>query len=131
MSFESNHSHIDEVSNIKDSVEYQNSLNDRVKRVQESMKYSLRLIKANDVLNILELDDKQEDMFRQTLLRQSDKTLDVLVTQPKAEIQKYILNFQKSENSKKENLATHTEQKETKKQNEANERIETKLSKIK
>lgn len=46
-----------------------------IQEIEESVKYSNKLIKINNVLNVLDFPDNKEESFRKTLEKQDDKTL--------------------------------------------------------
>lgn len=148
MPIESMWQHFDEWPRLQDSPEYQKKLEQRVKQVEESEKYSLTLRKANDVLHVLNLTDKQDDILRKTLLKLDNKTLEELATKSKSEIQNYIFTIKRDEDKREKqeqkteskiqtniNTKTTTINTESKKTNESiketNERINQKISKIK
>jgi len=80
MSLEQMGSQIDEWPNLKDSPEYQKQLNERVNQVENSEKKYKHLIKVNNVLSVLDIEDEQEEIFRQTLDTLDSQTLKDLAT---------------------------------------------------
>lgn len=131
MSLEWVSSHIDGWLNLKDTPEYQKKLDERVKKVEKSIEYSKQLTKPNDILNILDLPDEQEKVFRNTLEKQKPQILKELAKKSKWEIITFVINKQRSETNLKEDYAIKVKIKETKKRWIENEKIDNKLSKIK
>lgn len=93
---------------------------EEVDKVKDEVEYSNKLVKVNNVLNVLDFPDNVEDKFRKVLEKQDDKILIELATKPKDEVLLFLKNIKTTEN-----------QKESLNNNEKSNKIEQKLSKIK
>lgn len=77
--------------------EYKESINrlqatpQEVEQVWKDIEYSNRLIKAHNIMKILDLPDNQDNPVRQILLKQNDNTLDELSKKSKQEIQTFLI----------------------------------------
>ena len=104
---------------------------EEIQNTKSNMEMSKKLRQVNDILQVLDFPDNQEEAFRVILEKQEPKTLQELATKSKKE----ILTFLVLEN-KKEVTKTVTEENikwniiDSKKALE-NQKIQTKLSKIK
>lgn len=84
--------------------EYKESINrlqatpQDVEKVKQQVEYSNRLVKAHNIMKVLDLPDEQDNAIRQILLKQDDNILEELVKKPKREIQTFLI--QANENQK-------------------------------
>jgi len=117
MSFDNISPQMDEQQKLWASIE-------DVKKVQASIDFSQKLVKVNDILQVLDLPYKQEVNFRKTLEKQDNKILKELVQKSKNEILIFLLQAKKKENIWVKII-------ETEKRWRENERIDKKISKIK
>jgi len=130
-------SHLNEWPSIKDTPEYQEHLNQRVKKIEEWEKNYKHLVQVNNVLNVLDMPDEQEQIFRQTLDNLDSQVLKDLTTKTRWEIlgiltsgklqersstlqQNYDL---KSEESNKQNLESEAQNKEYQETDDKYEKI--------
>lgn len=104
----------------KESIVRQQASPQDVEKVWQDIEYSNRLIKAHNVMKVLDLPDEQDNPIRQMLLKQDDNTLDELAKKSKQGIQAFILN---ERNQKIDTINNETDQE--------NKTIDQKLSKIK
>jgi len=95
---------------------------EEVNKVKEDVEYSNKLIKINNVLNILDFPDNIEDKFRKVLEKQDDNTLIELATKQKPEILSFLKNQKLNENT--------LNKKETTIENQKNELKISKLQSI-
>lgn len=105
-----------------------------IQKIEESVKYSNKLIKVNNVLNVLDFPDNKEESFRKILEKQDNETLKELSWKSKNEILKFLIIKKKTE--KQENNSSMVQNNELKeqeiqKQTKETELIDSKLTKIK
>lgn len=65
---------------------------EEINKVKDEIEYSNKLIKVNNVLNVLNFPDSIEEKFRSVLERQDDSTLIELALKQKPEILSFIKN---------------------------------------
>lgn len=119
MSLEQMGSHIDEWPRLQDSPEYQKKLNERVKKVEQDENKYKHLVKVNDVLSVLDVEDEQEEIFRKTLDTLDSETLKSLATKTRWE----ILVILSSQESNKQNIETEIQNKEIQANDEKYQKI--------
>lgn len=77
--------------------EYKESINrlqatpQEVEKVKQQIEYSNRLLKAHNVMKVLDLPDEQDNPIRQILLKQDDNTLVELSKKSQQEIQSFLI----------------------------------------
>lgn len=71
---------------------------EEINKVKDDVEYSNKLIKVNNVLNVLDFPDNIEEKFRITLEKQDDNTLLELATKQKDEILSFLKNERLSKN---------------------------------
>lgn len=77
--------------------EYKESINrlqatpQEVEKVKQQIEYSNRLVKAHNVMKVLDLPDEQDNPIRQILLKQDDNTLVELSKKSQQEIQSFLI----------------------------------------
>lgn len=77
--------------------EYKESINrlqatpQEVEKVKKQLEYSNRLVKAHNVMKVLDLPDNQDNPIRQILLKQDDNTLVELSKKSQREIQSFLI----------------------------------------
>ncbi len=108
----------------KESIARQQASPQDVEKVWKDIEYSNRLIKAHNVMKVLDLPDEQDNPIRQMLLKQDDNTLEELAKKSKQEIQTFLLQA-------KESSTMSVKATESQKQNSKMQSIDQKLSKIK
>ncbi len=78
--------------------EYKESINkpqaspQEIEKVKQQIEYSNRLVKAHNVMKVLDLPDEQDNPIRQILLKQDDNTLEKLAKKSQGEIQLFLLD---------------------------------------
>jgi len=72
---------------------------EEVSKVKDEVEYSNKLIKVNNVLDVLDFPDNIEEKFRGVLEKQDDKTLIELASKQKTEILSFIKNQELNINS--------------------------------
>lgn len=111
----------DEVPKLKEASK------EDIKKVEESIKYSNKLTKVNNVLAVLDFPDNKEESFRKILEKQDNEKLIDLATKSKTDILTFLVNIKKNE---KISNIQKLEDKEKIKENKI-EKIDYKISKIK
>lgn len=133
MSLENSAAHIEHQEQVKMKV----ASPEEIAKVEESIEYSNKLVRANDVLKVLDFPDNQEEGYRRLLLTKDDATLDALAKKSKEEILVFLVQEKKNELlssvttqqvEKKKTVQTETQ--ESEKQNIKAARIERKIVKI-
>ena len=123
-------SNVDDSPKLEKTPEEIQQLNDREKVVKKEQKYALTLTKANDVLNKVNLPDKEEDFLRKILVKQDNKTLENLAKKSEDEILTFCFDEQ-TRNTKKVTVEeTHKQNTEQLEKAEKTEKINSKISKI-
>ena len=115
----------------KESIARQQASPQDVEKVWQDIEYSNRLIKAHNIMKVLDLPDEQDNPVRQMLLKQDDNTLEELAKQSKQEIQislmqiseKKTIELEQTESQKQDVVSSDIKQE--------NKTIDQKLSKIK
>lgn len=109
-----------------------------IQKIEESVKYSNKLIKVNNVLNVLDFPDNKEESFRKVLEQQDSRKLKELAWKSKKEILTFLVKQQSIKTDFKESNAVQTEQTENKKQtiekefqSKETQLIDSKITKIK
>jgi len=95
-----------------------------VDKVKQQIEYSNRLVKAHNVMKVLDLPDEQDNPIRQILLKQDNNTLEKLAKNSKWEIQTFLIE-------KREAKTINVEQEEALNQNVESKSAEEKLEKLK
>ena len=111
----------DEVPKLKEASK------EDIQKVEESIKYSNKLTKVNNVLAVLDFPDNKEESFRKVLEEQDNEKLIELASKSKTEILTFLINERKNEKTVN---TQKIEQKENIKSNKI-EKIDSKISKIK
>lgn len=106
-------------------------LDEEIQKTKSNMEMSKKFRQVNDVLQVLDFPDNQEEVFKLLLAKQAPKTLQELAIKSKKEILTFIFLETKKEQQFKDNYAIKVETVEAKNQTKENEKIQTKLSKIK
>ncbi len=115
----------DEVPKLKEASK------EDILKVEESIKYSNKLTKVNNVLSVLDFPDDTEEIYRKTLEKQDNKKLIELAWKSKIKILKFLINSRKND-LEGETIKTHEVIKEENvEQSKENEIINSKVSKIK
>lgn len=131
MSLEQMGSHIDEWPRLQDSPEYQKQLNERVKKVEQDEKKYKHLVKVNDVLSIIDVEDEQEEVFRKTLDTLDSETLKDLATKTRWEILGILTSGKLQERTSILKQNDNLKSKESTKQNIEYQATDNKYQKIK
>lgn len=102
-----------------------------IKKVEQSIEYSKKLVRANDVLKVLDFPDNQEESYRQLLLKQDNNTLESLATKSKDEILLFFVQEKKRNIASQKLTVESIEIKEAQKQTYEIEKQTIKAEKIK
>lgn len=109
--------------------EYKESINrlqatpQDVEKVKQQVEYSNRLVKAHNVMKVLDLPDEQDNPIRKILLKQDDKALEELSKKTKNEILTFILKEQSKIVDSKKDETIKIKSEETQKEIKLNQDI--------
>ncbi len=97
-----------------------------IKKVEQNIEYSKKLVRANNVLQVLDFPDNQEDGYRKLLLSQDNKTLEELAKVSKEEVLSFLVQIKNRKIETKKSALENIEMQGDIKA----ERIERKIEKI-
>ncbi len=101
-----------------------------IKKVEKNIEYSKKLVRANNVLQVLDFPDNQEEGYRKLLLSQDNKTLEELAGVSKEEILSFLVQAKQKEFQSEKKSTVSIQAEEAEKQDTKTERIERKIEKI-